>query len=426
MHFYSLGFSDLLLYDFSHTFTLDENSLKFDYGHSVFYHFEEGFPLLFKAFRQHFSTAQLKVISIHNLDSQEVGYSDLANLIISSRLSLTELEIENTELKDAESVIDIHLPNIEKIKVPFWQRTNFHLILGEKLLWIEGYHDDLSFEFEKTLPSYEPEEVDEKVKLLRFMKNYPKLQGFKDNSDSFLYGGNVLQEFKLLKHLKYLYLYRVDPIQEYIGSENIEHLFLNHTFVDEIDWNYVASVKKLRVLSFRSIYNPPGEFFEYLRSDHLESLTLRLRYFEKNDKILFFEAISQTKKLKSVRLSVDAIVKNPVLSDSIESLEFEIKEFPDESEAGQTGREMEETGSESESSSENGKGLPEESEAEEYIPEQFPNQILPYLPFGKGVKHLVLNPSSGFANNIHQKDLDEHFPNLETIQFKCLIFIPCV
>ena len=101
------------------------------------------------AFLQYFSTAQLKVISIHNLESQEVGYSDVANLILSNRLSLKELEINNTQLNDAENVIDIHLPYIEKIEFSFWERqkSKFHLILGGKLLWIQDYHDDLSFEF---------------------------------------------------------------------------------------------------------------------------------------------------------------------------------------------------------------------------------------------------------------------------------------
>ena len=433
MHFSSLGFSDLLLYDFSHAFTLDENSLKFDNGHSDVYPLEEGFPLLFNAFLQHFSTAQLKVISINNLDSEEVEYSDLANLILSNRLSLRELKINNTQLNDAESVIDIHLPNIEKIKVPFLQGTNFHLILGEKLIWIEPYHDDLSFEFEQTLPSSEPEVVDGKAKLLRFFKNYPNLQGFEAEFSTYLYEPDVLEGFKSLKHLKFFDLFDLGPIQEYIVSENIENLVFGSANSDEIDWDGLASMKKLRSLAFGPFFWPTKEIFEFLRSDHLESLALCLRFFDKNETVLFFEAISQTKKLKTLGLSFDAVVQNPVLSDCVESLELQITRYSNESES-----EDEKTGSESESvaeetESERGIGIEEleseeterkakESEeevgAEEYILEQLSNEFLSFLPFGKGVKHLVLNHSSGFAKNIHQKDLDEHFPNLETIQFR--------
>ena len=139
-------------------------------------------------------------------------------------------------------------------------------------------------------------------------------------------------------------------------------------------------------------------------------LRLCTYYFDKNEAILFFEAISQTKKLKSLCLSIDAVVKNPVLSDSIEPLEFKILRFSNESERQENEWEESERGSEieeleSKETERKAKETEEEvgAKAEENIPKQFPNEFLSYLPFGKGVKHLVLNHSSGFAKNIHQR-----------------------
>lgn len=382
MHFSHLELPDNLLPEFSLALTLSENSLKLEFKPSPDVVFDEDFPSLFSAVMKHFSTSKLKVFSIRNLNCDSLEYSDIAQLILSNRLSLKELEIRKVELKEPTREVEIHLPNIEKIgsyEVDL-QMCGFRLIIGEKLLWIRDYHDDLTFEFESKLSAQFNQRSNQK--LLAFLKNYPNLEGFDQGSQYSTEQDELAEAFKSLKHLKCLHLMPTGPIQNYIGSEKIEELALDLPEFDKVDWSCLVGLKNLVNLRLWGEFNPSVEFFDYLKLDRLELLSFIPQYSEEKEVLLFFEAISQLKRLKTLRLCIDRVVKNPVLSESVEYLTVKI--------------------------------------SEPFLGDYHELSILDYLPIGKGVRHLELSNDSGFEKIF--KYLKRYYPNVETAEFKEFFF----
>lgn len=156
------------------------------------------------------------------------------------------------------------------------------------------------------------------------MQNYPNIQEFEGSFYNYFSEADILEEFESLKHGKNLHLDQ---------ESTIEEIFLQDPSQEGIDWSFVASMEKVCAVNILSFSSLGGKLFEYLRLDHLEGIEFTFYSFDKNETILLFGAISWTKNLKSLSLSICAFVENPVLSDGIE-MEIEFEQWESEEKGG--------------------------------------------------------------------------------------------
>ena len=78
---------------------------------------------------------------------------------------------------------------------------------------------------------------------------------------------------------------------------------------------------------YRSEFEPDETFFEFLKLDRLEMLSIQNSMFDDEDDKMFFQALGPLKNLKTLKLK-HKYVQNAVLSDKIEALYLWWKDHP--------------------------------------------------------------------------------------------------
>ena len=86
-----------------------------------------------------------------------------------------------------------------------------------------------------------------------------------------------------------------------------------------VNWSFISSLERLCELSINSQFEPVEPFFDFLKLDRLEKLSISNGNFNEEDQEMFFQAIRPLKNLKTLGFIL-RYVQNVVLSDRIETL----------------------------------------------------------------------------------------------------------
>ena len=125
--------------------------------------------------------------------------------------------------------------------------------------------------------------------------------------------------FKSLVSLKKIFITVEERFEDFIGSKIVEHLDFYQTNSQFVNWNFISTLERLRKLRIRSEFEPEKPFFDFLKLDRLELLSIENRTFEGEAHEILFQTIRPLKNLKTLILS-GKYVQNAVLSDKIETL----------------------------------------------------------------------------------------------------------
>lgn len=336
----------------------------------------------------HFSSFELKKLSVLYFQSKK--YEDfqlIVKIIDSNRNSLVDLILihVNYPKQSNESFLGkkIHLPNIERIIIQncaFKFEENF--TTGTKLKWI-----DLNLSW--TLPTMNASEevvlfhkgisTNNSREFLNFLNAHADLECFSGfDTVKFQSLPPILSAFKAMKSLKRLNCCINVPLEDFIGSTVLEHLSIGLYNRLNPNWNFIKSLERLNHLEITSSFTPDDEFWDFLRLDRLDSLSIPLCELDPQSNDLFFKVLGQLKNLR-VLMVANNHTKNPILSQSIEILTIYI-----------------------------------------LCKEKNQKLISEFLPFGSRVKHLSIL-TSGCDQRSIELDLAKFYPRLLSLRsFPCI------
>lgn len=322
----NLEFTDQFLRDFAECMEFTEDSLSFDFFPHFFIIQETCFPSVFAKILQCFHGNQLKRLSIIHLHLNPFLKGAIMRLIYFNRTSLTSLELITTSNRDSQPVKafpSVHLPNLERLVVERRRSPLIfnHLTFGKKITWAEF---PMPYDFPKIKDGviyfenrreWNPDIED----LLGFLLAVPHLECIIFDQ----YGSNFSIELKnalkSLVSLKKISIIVEERVEDFIGSKIVEDLEFEQTKSRLVNWSFISSLEQLRKLCIGCDFKPKEPFFDFLKLDRLEMLSIFNRNFDSKDYGMFFQTIRPLKNLKTLALRF-RYVQNAVLSDKIETL----------------------------------------------------------------------------------------------------------
>ena len=203
-----------------------------------------------------------------------------------------------------------------------------NLTFGKKLTWFERSISDVFPKVEGDVITFRERNAlrVNTQNLLEFIHTLPHLECIILKENRFFLCDKVQKAFKSLVPIKKMAITVEKHFEDFIGSKIVESLEFTQTRSWFVNWKFLSSLERLRELCIKSDIEPGRPFFEFLKLDRLELLSISNRKFKGKGEKAFFQTISLLENLKTLKLTAK-YVQNAVLSDKIQTLYLEWNDF---------------------------------------------------------------------------------------------------
>lgn len=113
--------------------------------------------------------------------------------------------------------------------------------------------------------------------LLEFIHTFTHLECIILKENRFYSSDKVKEAFKSLVSIKKIAIIAEKHFEDFVGSKIVESLEFTQTRSWFVNWKFLSSLERLRELCIKSDIEPGRPFFEFLKLDRLELLSISNR-----------------------------------------------------------------------------------------------------------------------------------------------------